>query len=396
MKVQNRLVTPNYALLNPDEIPIPEGKPKVEISVPHAKGLKLVKSRQSSTYLFRYVFEGKKESKVLGKHPDFSVDEAIRLAQHYQAQLSKGINPLADARKQEAMPTLTEFFLNIYLPHAKQNKKSWKDDLSRFINHIQPHLGDLKINEITAAMISDNLMKVKERGCENGTVNRTRALHSSILTMAFERELIEQNPIIRVKKFVEKNQIERYLGEDELPRIMQVIAEPEKYGITNLVILAIIEMLLLTGARKSEVLKLKWVDLDLAQNLWKLSENKSGKPRVIQLNSEAQRVIRKMSRKYQYVFANPQTGQPYNDIRKTFQKVLDAADIHNFRIHDLRHNFASMAVNNGCDIYVVQHLLGHASPTTTQRYAHLRQDTLRNASELLANRINSARPDQTA
>jgi len=94
-----------------------------------------------------------------------------------------------------------------------------------------------------------------------------------------------------------------------------------------------------------------------------------------------------------YVFANPKTGLPFNDIRKTFQKILEAAQIENFRIHDLRHNFASMAVNNGCDIYVVQHLLGHASPTTTQRYAHLRQDTLRNASEMLAERINSARPN---
>ncbi|ENV73623.1 hypothetical protein F946_01135 [Acinetobacter johnsonii ANC 3681] len=395
MKTHHRLVTPNYALLNPNEISIPEGKSKVELSIPEAKGLKLVKSRQSLTYFLRYVFKGKKESKVLGKHPDLSIDEAILLAQRYQAQLSKGINPFLEMQKKAALPTFHEFFEKYYLPYAKQNKKSWKDDQSRFMNHLLSILGAVKIDQVTSAMLTDALTQVKESGCKNATVNRTRALMSSILKMAVERELIDQNPMMRVKKYVEKNQIERYLSEEELKRLMLVLANANKYGIQNHIIIGIVEMLLLTGARKSEVLHLKWTELDQSNWIWKLNENKSGRPRVIQLNTEAQRIIRRMPRKYEYVFANPQTGLSYNDIRKTFQKILDAADIQEFRIHDLRHNFASMAVNNGCDIYVIQHLLGHASPITTQRYAHLRQDTLRNASELLANRINSARPDST-
>ncbi|MHA3092822.1 tyrosine-type recombinase/integrase [Acinetobacter brisouii] len=395
MTIHQRLLMPNYSLLNPEAIQIPEDKPKVEISVPEAKGLRLVKSRQSTTLLFRYRYEGKREAKVLGKYPDLSVEEAVHLALQYQAQLSKGINPFLEMQKKAALPTFHEFFEKYYLPHAKQNKKSWKDDRSRFINHLQSTLGAIKIDQVTSAMLADALIQVNESGCKNATVNRTRALMSSILKMAFERELIEQNPMMRVKKYVEKNQIERYLSDDELKRLMLVLANAKEYGIENQIIIGIVEMLLLTGARKSEVLLLRWADLDQSNHIWKLNENKSGKPRIIQLNTEAQRIIRRMSRKYEYVFANPKTGLPYNDIRKTFQKILDAADIQNFRIHDLRHNFASMAVNNGCDIYVVQHLLGHASPTTTQRYAHLRQDTLRNASELLANRINNARPDST-
>lgn len=395
MKQPNRLVIPNYALFNPDEIPIPEGKKKIEVSVPSVKGLKCMVSSQSITFMNRWVHDGRKESKVIGKYPDMSVETAVGITLHNQSLLARGISPLVEIKKREEMPSLVDFFTKIYLPHAKQNKKSWKDDKSRFDNHIQSSIGDFKLNQITSAMISDVLMQVKESGCKNATVNRIRALLSSILNMAFERELIDQNPIVRVKKFVEQNQVERYLGDGELKNVMKVLTNPEQYGIENLVIVAIIEMLLLTGARKSEVLNLRWIDLDLANNLWKLSENKSGKPRVIQLNSEAQGIIRKMSRKYEYVFANPATNKPYNDIRKTFQKVLDAADIHNFRIHDLRHNFASMAVNNGCDIYVVQHLLGHASPTTTQRYAHLRQDTILNASKVIGGRIHDARPDNS-
>lgn len=380
-------------LFNIEQLTLPEGKSKVEISVPHVKGLKVVISNVSKTFMFRAVFKGKKISTTLGKYPEVSLQQAISMVDSYQLMLSKGINPLEEKARIENIPTLLAFFNKTYLPMAQLNKKSWKDDVSRFKNHIEPTLGHIQLTQITAAMLSDLMLKIKTEDRANATVNRTRALLSSIFNMAFEREIIDQSPMSRVKKLIEQNQIERYLSDDELKRLMYVLAHPNVHNIDNQIIVGIVEMLLLTGARKSEVLNLKWTDLDENNHLWKLNENKSGKPRIIQLNSQAQQIIRKMSRKYLYVFANPKTGLPFNDIRKTFQKILEASQIENFRIHDLRHNFASMAVNNGCDIYVVQHLLGHASPTTTQRYAHLRQDTLRNASEMLAERINNARPN---
>ena len=384
---------PTIPLFNIDELRVPEGKSKVEYSVSAAQGLKIVVSRASKTFMFRGVFNGKKISTTLGKYPEMSLDQAINIVLAFQNKLKMGINPIDEIKKIENIPTLAHFFYKVYLPLAKLNKKSWKDDVSRFKNHIEPTLGNIQLNKITSAMLSDLMLEIKTEDRANATVNRSRALLSSMFNVAFEREIIEQSPMTRVKKLVEQNQIERYLSDDELKRLMNVLANHHAHDIDNQIIVGIVEMLLLTGARKGEVLNLKWSDLDENNHLWKLNENKSGKPRIIQLNSQAQQIIRRMSRKYLYVFANPKTGLPFNDIRKTFQKILEAAQIENFRIHDLRHNFASMAVNNGCDIYVVQHLLGHASPTTTQRYAHLRQDTLRNASEMLAERINSARPN---
>ena len=378
---------------NMEQFILPEGKSKGEYSVSAAQGLKVIVSKVSKTFMFRGVFNGKKISTTLGKYPEMSLDQAINIVLAFQNKLKMGINPIDEIKKIENIPTLAHFFYKVYLPLAKLNKKSWKDDVSRFKNHIEPTLGNIQLNQITSAMLSDLMLEIKTEDRANATVNRSRALLSSMFNVAFEREIIEQSPMTRVKKLVEQNQIERYLSDDELKRLMNVLANHHAHDIDNQIIVGIVEMLLLTGARKGEVLNLKWSDLDENNHLWKLNENKSGKPRIIQLNTEAQQVIRKMSRKYQYVFANPKTGLPFNDIRKTFQKILEAAQIENFRIHDLRHNFASMAVNNGCDIYVVQHLLGHASPTTTQRYAHLRQDTLRNASEMLAERINNARPN---
>ena len=314
-------------LFNIEQLTLPEGKSKVEISVPHVKGLKVVISNVSKTFMFRAVFKGKKISTTLGKHPEMSLDQAINRVLTFQNKLRLGINPIDEIKKIEDIPTLSYFFYKVYLPFAKLNKKSWKDDVSRFKNHIESTLGHIQLTQITAAMLNDLMLEIKTEDRANATVNRTRALLSSIFNVAFEREIIEQSPMSRVKKLIEQNQIERYLDEDELKRLMYVLAHPNVHNIDNQVIVGIVEMLLLTGARKGEVLNLKWADLDENNHLWKLNENKSGKPRIIQLNSQAQLIIRRMSRKYLYVFANPKTGLPFNDIRKTFQKILEAAQI---------------------------------------------------------------------
>ncbi|WP_313659692.1 site-specific integrase, partial [Acinetobacter variabilis] len=187
------------------------------------------------------------------------------------------------------------------------------------------------------------------------------------------------------------NQKERYLNDDELKKLMNVLSQPTQFGISNLVIVAVIKFLLLTGVRKREALDMLWTDVDLKTGVWLLSENKSGKARRIHLNQDALSIIHQMSKQHRHIFANPQTGLAFNDIRKTFDKVMAIAAIDNMRIHDLRHNFASLAVNSGQSLYVVQHLLGHASPQTTQRYAHLQSDTLLAASEHVASKIREAK-----
>ena len=125
------------------------------------------------------------------------------------------------------------------------------------------------------------------------------------------------------------------------------------FNFLNLVIVAAVKFLLLTGVRKREALDLKWSDLDTHTGKWLLGENKSGKARYINLNEDALAIVKQLSRKYDYVFANPETGKPFNDIRKTFDKIMQASDIKEMRIHDLRHNFASLAVNSGQSLYVV-------------------------------------------
>ncbi|MFM7633100.1 MAG: site-specific integrase, partial [Betaproteobacteria bacterium] len=150
---------------------------------------------------------------------------------------------------------------------------------------------------------------------------------------------------------------------------------------------SITRFLILTGARKREVLDATWADIDFEQRLWRIPKTKSGKIRYIPLSAEALRVLNELLLKAvpgrQHIFANPATGKPFISIFYSWDACRKRAGLPEFRIHDLRHSFASFLVNAGRSLYEVQQLLGHADIRTTSRYAHLSRDTLREAVEVV-------------
>ncbi len=356
----------------------------IERSVEGVPGLRVNCRPHSISYLLRHTYLSKKISKALGKEPEMSFEQAKAIALKCNEAKSAGLHPYSIFEADKQQMTFVDFALEVYLPAIKPHKKSYPDDESRLRNHLTPVLGHYPLTAINAPMLSKLLADLSVSGLSNATINRIRALLSSIFNMVIDHELIEVNPIGRVKKYKENNQIERYLSAEELQRLMLVLEHPERYSISNKTIVAIIKFLLLTGVRKREAMDMKWSDVDFSKSTWLLKFNKSGKARHIALNTDAIAILNTMPKISTYIFANPKTSKPYNDIRKTFDKVMQCADISNMRIHDLRHNFASLAVNSGESLFVVQKLLGHASPQTTQRYAHLQQSTLQNASEKIA------------
>lgn len=374
-----------------DKYTLPAGKSKHEFSVPHVSGLRVSVSTKNKTFMHRYTFDGKKHCVVLGKHPEMSLIEAISQVQENHQKIAQGINPNQSKVADHSQDVLFRHFAqNVYLPAVKPHKKSYWDDESRIRIHLIPTLGKRKLSDITSVDLSQLLAKKQqEEQLSNATVNRVRALLSSIFNLALDHDLILINPVSRVKKFKENNQIERYLTEGELKRLVDVLTNPSQFDIQNLRIVSIVKFLLLTGVRKREAMDIQWSDVNLATGEWLLKQNKSGKARRISLSKDALGILQRLPKIGTYIFANPLTQKPYADIRKTFEKIMKAADINQIRIHDLRHNFASLAVNSGESLYVVQRLLGHASPQTTQRYAHLQQSTLRDASEKIAHVISS-------
>jgi len=156
--------------------------------------------------------------------------------------------------------------------------------------------------------------------------------------------------------------------------------------------LAALKLLLLTGTRREEALQARWEHVDLEAGQWWLPKTKSGRGRYVALSDDAKALLAGLPSHgtSPWVFPGRHGDKPLNNPRKTFCRVLEAAGVEHLRIHDLRHSFASLAVNAGATLYEVQGLLGHSTAQMTQRYAHLADTGLRRASQAVADVVSKA------
>ena len=146
---------------------------------------------------------------------------------------------------------------------------------------------------------------------------------------------------------------------------------------------------MLTGGRRNEITHARWDCVDIEKGTLLVPLSKSGKPRTIALNQPASELIRRLPSRGQsdWLFPSPKTGKPCPSLYYPWDRVRKRAGLGDLRLHDLRHSYASNLVNGGVSLYLVQQLLGHSSPQTTQRYAHLERDTLTQASEIAAQTV---------
>ena len=269
----------------------------------------------------------------------------------------------------------------------KTYKKSWEMDESRLRNHILPHFVKRRMNDIERRDVVALINRLAEN-FKPGTINRVVILLRYLFNLAIKWEVdgVTSNPTSGIPLLKENNQNERFLSALEAKALLRAI----NYS-RNKMLKHIVPMLILTGARKREVLDAKWEDFDLARQIWRIPTTKSGKARVVPLSDTAAKLVERLQEKRSgdYVFANPNTRKPYNSFYYSWHSARKDAGLDDLRVHDLRHSFASFLVNAGRSLYEVQTLLGHSQIKTTQRYAHLSSDSLRKAS----NEVSVAVPE---
>jgi len=282
-----------------------------------------------------------------------------KLAESALAKIKTEIaeNRYLDKRKESKMD-FEELCLK-YIDYARINKRSWRRDQISLKN-MAKYFGKALIDSINA----DSLESYKRRRLEHvskATTNRELACLRYMFNKAIEWDLVETNPMRKVKLFRENNQRIRYLDSEEIRKL---------YADCSAHLKPIVMTALLTGMRKGEILKLRWEDVDLVRRIIYVTNTKNGEIREIPINDQLYNSLKTMEHKSQFIFTKDE-GKPYIDIDTGFKAALRRTNIDNFRFHDLRHTYASHLVMSGVDLVTVKELLGHKTMKMTLRYAHL-------------------------
>jgi integrase len=196
------------------------------------------------------------------------------------------------------------------------------------------------------------------------------------------------NPCRHVERFPERPR-ERFLSDDELARLGTVVTGAEEGGLASAEAVAAIRLLLLTGCRVSEILRLRWEDVDIERRCLKFADSKTGAKRT-PLNRAAISVLDGLARRSAWVLPGRDPSESLVNLAKPWDRIRERAELGDVRLHDLRHTHGSSAASAGLSLHLVGALLGHRQPATTARYAHLAEDPVRDASERVGNRLASA------
>lgn len=323
-------------------------------------------------YLLYYrTHDGRQRRPKIGDHGSITCEQARDIAQRWLGEVAQGKDPSARKSQFKTIPTLRELSRRYMADHAPHKKiSSQKEDERLWGQYILPRLGDLKVSSITREdiiLLHSSILPLST------TANRVLSLMSKALNLAelWSYRPDGSNPCRHIKKYAE-NKRERFLGQEEILRLSQVLLElEEEKGESPWVIYAI-RLLLLTGCRLSEILTLQWAYVDFTKSILMLPDSKTGK-RTIYLSPQAIELLKMVPKEQDnsYVIIGKNKQSHLINLQKPWQRIKKKAGLNNVRIHDLRHTFASVAAANGLSLPIIGALLGHKQTQTTARYAHL-------------------------
>lgn len=342
-------------------------------------------SGSKTWYLYRWVL-GKPQQVRIGEYPGLSIEQARKRAEELNARIAQGEDPADNARRRKAEWTFGELFDWYMETHAKVRKRSWVKDEYLYKRHLTG-LARTPISKISRGRLREIHAAI---GKENGiyTANRTLALLSVVYNKAIAFEHWGgPNPAKGIEPFKEESR-DRRLTADELPAFFQALAEDPSEVVRDFFLL-----LLFTGARKSNLLAMRWDEIDFYARTWRIPKTKSGSPQLVPLEDMELEVLRRRKEESDspWVFAVPHSKSGH--LVKPdpgWRRILKRAGLKNLRIHDLRRSLGSWMADTGASIPTIGKALHHQSQQTTAIYARMSLDPVRLAKTKAINALISA------
>lgn len=351
-------------------------------------------------YLLKYRVGGGRggtmRKPTIGVHGTITCAKAREIAVDWAGKVADGGDPSQDRQEQREAPTVRELCDHYIEEYAEPNKgkRSVEEDRRNIRLHIKPTLGKKKVTTVTGDDVRQLYRSMRDKPTG---ANRVLALlrtmfnliETDILGKKWKLRPVNSNPcrsITKIEKYPETSR-ERLLSADEWKRLADCLLKTDEPA--NAV--TAIRLLIFTGCRLSEILTLKWECVDIENACLSLPESKTG-AKTIYLNAPALEVLAntKVIKDNPYVVTGRKKGHRFVGLQKPWQEIRKAAELDGLRLHDLRHAFASTGVSGGLSLPIIGKMLGHTQASTTERYAHLASDPVREANEAIGATIAAA------
>jgi integrase len=346
-----------------------------------------VTANGARSYVLRYVVRGsgRERTFTIGDVTVWRCTAARDKARELRRQVADGGDPLGQIEEERAAPTLPDLIERFKAEHLPRKRPSTRDDYERSLRlHIEPHFGQhTKVADVRFEDVDALHRKITAAGSPY-QANRTIALLSKMFNLAQRWRWRATNPCKGIEKNTEYHR-RRYLSGDELTLLTKALAKHGDQQVANA-----IRVMLLTGARRGEVLGMRWSNVDLGAGVWSkpASSTKQKEHHQVPLSAPARQLLSDIQRRQKrtgersrFVFPSNGASGHLVEIKKSWRLITKTAGIEGLRIHDMRHSYASQLVSGGASLPLIGALLGHASPSTTARYSHLHHDPLRAATE---------------
>lgn len=349
-------------------------------------GCKITPTGRKTFFYYYRTSSGQQRRPAIGTFGAIQPEAARNIAKAWAAMVAQGLDPSRDRAISRAMPTVGEL-CDRYLDEYAEGRKapsSIANDKRLLDKRVRPALGSRKVDAVSRAEVERLHKSLRSTPFE---ANRTLALISKMFSLAEQWGLRPQltNPARGIRRYREPGR-ERYLSAAEVKALWSKITEAESEEAISASAARALRLLVLTGRRVGEVLSLRWDQVDFDRDTIRFPETKTGSF-VAPLSCFTKEYLRSEKRKAKTPFVCPskRPDKALVNLQKPWRLVRQRAGLNDVRLHDLRHSYASLGAGLGMSLPMIGRLLGHSQAATTERYAHLAQDPVREA----ANRIEA-------